>query len=214
MKMKSEHQEIQAAGKSEQPKQRTPSETFRNGQWRRWQEAALMAILLIPLSTAVVLVALFPDLPIVVKAGVIAGLIVLVVPAARVYRASLKHREGIAREITIRDLNSGAYYETLGQTQLDSGLVLAYIRMAGIKEAVLVRVRTTDKKIPDYSIATSRGWCDFYAIDKSEFDRVDNRELAKLGDPSAQDYMRRLQTARPDYADVAAAVKAYATSDT
>jgi len=212
--MKSEHQEIQAAGKSEKPKQRAPSETFKNGQWRRWQEAALMAILVIPVSTAVVLVALFPGLSIVVKASVIAGLIVLVVPAARVYRASLKHREGIAREITIGDLNSGAYYEALGQTQLESGLVLAYIRMAGIREAVLVRVLTTDKKIPDYSIATSRGWSDFYAIEKPEFERVDNRELARLGDSAAQDYMRRLQTARPDYAGAAAAGKAYATSDT
>ena len=211
--MKSEHQEIQAAGPSEKPKQRPPSETFRNGQWRRWQEAALMAMLLIPLCIAVMLVALFLDLSIVVKTGVIAGLIVLVVPAASVYRLSLKHREGIAREITINDLNSGACYETLGQTQLEPGLVLAYIRMAGIREAVLVRVRTTDKKIPDYSITTSRGWSDFYAIEKPEFDRVDNRELAKLGDPTAQDYMRRMQTARLDSADVAATVKPYATSE-
>lgn len=211
--MKSEHQEIQAAGPSEKPKQRAPSETFRNGQWRRWQEAALTAMLLVPLSTAVVLVALYPDLSIVVKAGAIAGLIVLVVPAVPVYRLSLKHREGIAREISIRDLNSGACYETLGQTQLEPGLVLAYIRMAGIREAVLVRVRTTDKKIPDYSIATSRGWSDFYAIEKPEFDRVDNRELAKLGDPLAQDYMHRLQTGRPDYTDVAATVRVHATSD-
>lgn len=213
MKMESQEQQIQAR-QPQRPKQRAPGETFKNGQWRQWQEAALAVIVLIPLTTAVILVALFPDFSIAAKAAVIVGLIVVAVPASRLYRASLKHREGIAREIGVRDLNSGAYYETLGQTQLESGMVLAYIRMAGIKEAVLVRVLTTDKKIPDYSIATSRGWNDFYAIEKSEFDRVDNRELAKLGDPAAQEYMQRLQTTRTGYADVAATVRAYASSDT
>ena len=85
------------ARQPQRPKQRAPSETFKNGQWRRWQEAALSVIVLIPLTTAVILVALFPDLSIAVKAGVIAGLIVVVVPASRLYRASLKHREGIAQ---------------------------------------------------------------------------------------------------------------------
>ncbi|HYC49288.1 MAG TPA: hypothetical protein VED01_27740, partial [Burkholderiales bacterium] len=68
----------------------------------------MLIILLIPLCTAVTAIGLFPDLSIAAKAGVILALIAVAAPASRLYKASLKHREGIAREITVRDLNSGA----------------------------------------------------------------------------------------------------------